>query len=102
MAGLPSTAELEVAKYRAAEGGQRVVHAASHIRGEVGVDRDHPLHRHFLLTRQIELTLGVAFDVLARLGAIRGDVPAGLSVPVTGWCPWLGRRGLSSPRRTRR
>ena len=47
-----------MAKYWAAEGGQRVVHAASHLHGGVGVDRDYPLHRYFLLTRQIELTLG--------------------------------------------
>ena len=49
-----------MAKYWAAEGGQRVVHAASHLHGGVGVDRDYPLHRYFLLTEQIELTLGGA------------------------------------------
>ena len=41
-----------MAKYWAAEGGQRVVHAASHLHGGVGVDRDYPLHRYFLLTRR--------------------------------------------------
>jgi 3-oxocholest-4-en-26-oyl-CoA dehydrogenase beta subunit len=74
--GLPATAELAVAKYWAAEGGQRVVHAASHLHGGVGVDRDYPLHRFFLLTEQIELTLGGARDSLARLGAVLADVPA--------------------------
>ncbi len=73
---LPATAELAVAKYWAAEGGQRVVHAASHLHGGVGVDRDYPLHRYFLLTEQIELTLGGARDSLARLGGILADVPA--------------------------
>ena len=57
---LPATAELAVAKFWAAEGGQRVVHAAAHLHGGVGVDRDYPLHRFFLLTEQIELTLGGA------------------------------------------
>lgn len=73
--GLPATAELAVAKFWAADGGQRVVHAASHLHGGVGVDRDYPLHRFFLLTEQIELSLGGARDSLARLGAVLADVP---------------------------
>ncbi len=75
-AGLPATAEVAVAKYWAAEGGQRVVHAASHLHGGVGVDRDYPLHRFFLLTRQIELTLGGANESLRRLGRVLADEPA--------------------------
>jgi 3-oxocholest-4-en-26-oyl-CoA dehydrogenase beta subunit len=74
-AGLPASAEIAVAKYWAAEGGQRVVHAASHLHGGVGVDRDYPLHRFFLLTRQIELTLGSANESLRRLGRILADEP---------------------------
>jgi alkylation response protein AidB-like acyl-CoA dehydrogenase len=74
-AGLPSTAEVAVAKYWAAEGGQRVVHAASHLHGGVGVDRDYPLHRYFLLTEQVELTLGSASDSLRRLGRVLADEP---------------------------
>ena len=69
-AGLPAASEVAVAKYWAAEGGQRVVHAAAHLHGGVGVDRDYPLHRYFLLTRQIELTLGGANESLRRLGRI--------------------------------
>jgi 3-oxocholest-4-en-26-oyl-CoA dehydrogenase beta subunit len=74
-AGLPASAEIAVAKYWAAEGGQRVVHAASHLHGGVGVDRDYPLHRYFLLTRQIELTLGSANESLRRLGKMLADEP---------------------------
>jgi acyl-CoA dehydrogenase len=74
-AGLPASAEIAVAKYWAAEGGQRVVHAASHLHGGVGVDRDYPLHRYFLLTRQIELTLGSANESLRRLGRILATEP---------------------------
>jgi acyl-CoA dehydrogenase len=66
--GLPASSEVAVAKFWAAEGGQRVVHAAAHLHGGVGVDRDYPLHRYFLLTRQIELTLGGANESLRRLG----------------------------------
>jgi 3-oxocholest-4-en-26-oyl-CoA dehydrogenase beta subunit len=74
-AGLPASAEIAVAKYWAAEGGQRVVHAASHLHGGVGVDRDYPLHRFFLRTRQIELTLGSANESLRRLGRILATEP---------------------------
>ncbi|HVT41672.1 MAG TPA: acyl-CoA dehydrogenase family protein [Acidimicrobiales bacterium] len=74
-AGLPAAAEIAVAKFWAAEGGQRVVHAASHLHGGVGVDRDYPLHRFFLLTEQIEFTLGGAHDSLRRLGQILADEP---------------------------
>jgi alkylation response protein AidB-like acyl-CoA dehydrogenase len=73
--GLPAAAEVAVAKFWAADGGQRVVHAATHLHGGVGVDRDYPLHRFFLRTRQIELTLGGAHDSLARLGRMLADEP---------------------------
>jgi 3-oxocholest-4-en-26-oyl-CoA dehydrogenase beta subunit len=74
-AGLPAAAEVAVAKFWAADGGQRVVHAATHLHGGVGVDRDYPLHRYFLLTRQIELTLGGANESLRRLGRILAAEP---------------------------
>ncbi|HET6952605.1 MAG TPA: acyl-CoA dehydrogenase [Acidimicrobiales bacterium] len=69
-AGAPSDREVAVAKYWAAAGGQRVVHAASHLHGGVGVDRDYPLHRYFLLAKQLELFLGGASRQLVALGAI--------------------------------
>ncbi len=67
--GLPADKEIAVAKFWAADGGQRVVHAAVHLHGGVGVDREYPLHRFFLNTKHIELTLGGATDQLLRLGA---------------------------------
>ena len=67
-AGLPAEREIAIAKYWASEGGFRVVHAAVHVHGGVGVDRDYPLHRHFLAARHIELTLGHAEEQLAELG----------------------------------
>ena len=74
--GLPADKEVAVAKFWAADGGQRVVHAAVHLHGGVGVDRDYPLHRHFLRTKHIELTLGGATDQLLRLGAALAAEPA--------------------------
>ncbi len=68
--GLSADAELYTAKFWAAEGGWRAVHAALHIHGGVGVDRDYPLHRHFLLHKQLELHLGSATPSLAALGRL--------------------------------
>jgi len=73
--GLPADDAVAVAKFWAAEGGQRVVHAAVHLHGGVGVDRDYPLHRYFLLTKQLELTLGGATEQLLRLGAMLAAEP---------------------------
>jgi len=73
--GLPATAEVAVAKFWAAEGGQRVVHAAQHLHGGMGVDKDYPLHRYFLLAKKLELTLGGATPQLLKLGAILAAEP---------------------------
>lgn len=73
--GLPASAEVAVAKYWAAEGGQRVVLAAQHLHGGVGVDRDYPLHRYFLAAKRLELDLGGATAHLRALGRILADEP---------------------------
>ena len=74
--GLSAAAEVAVAKFWAAEGGQRVVHAAQHLHGGMGVDRDYPLFRYFLLAKQLELTLGGTTPQLLALGRILADEPA--------------------------
>ncbi|MFM8303858.1 MAG: acyl-CoA dehydrogenase family protein [Actinomycetota bacterium] len=73
--GLPASAEVAVAKFWAAEGGQRVVHAAQHLHGGMGVDKDYPLHRYFLLAKKLELTLGGATPQLLKLGSILAAEP---------------------------
>jgi alkylation response protein AidB-like acyl-CoA dehydrogenase len=72
---LPASAEVAVAKFWASEGGQRVVHAAQHLHGGMGVDRDYPLHRYFLWAKVIELTLGGSTPQLLKLGKILADEP---------------------------
>jgi len=67
--GLPAARELSIAKYWASEGGHRACYASQHLHGGIGVDKDYPLHRYYLLSKQIELTLGGAHEHLARLGA---------------------------------
>lgn len=69
-AGFPADREVAVAKYFASLGGHRVVHAAAHLHGGMGVDRDYPLHRYFLLAKQLELSLGGASRQLVALGGI--------------------------------
>lgn len=66
--GHDATAEVEVAKWWAAEGGQRVVHATQHLHGGLGADIEYPVHRHFLWGKQLEDTLGGATSHLAALG----------------------------------
>jgi alkylation response protein AidB-like acyl-CoA dehydrogenase len=66
--GLPADEELAIAKFWAAEGGQRVAHAAQHLHGGIGVDVDYPLHRYFALAKQIELSLGGATEQLVTIG----------------------------------
>jgi 3-oxocholest-4-en-26-oyl-CoA dehydrogenase beta subunit len=73
--GLPADKEVAIAKFWAADGGQRVVHAAVHLHGGVGVDRDYPLHRYFLMTKHLELTLGGATEQLLQLGAMLAAEP---------------------------
>jgi alkylation response protein AidB-like acyl-CoA dehydrogenase len=67
--GLPASREVSIAKFWASEGGHRACYAAQHLHGGIGVDKDYPLHRYYLLSKQIELTLGGAHEHLARLGA---------------------------------
>lgn len=69
-AGMPAAAQVAIAKFWAASGGQRVVHTAQHLHGGMGVDRDYPLHRYFLYAKQLELALGGATTQLKRLGRI--------------------------------
>lgn len=71
--GWPADEQVAIAKFWAADGGQRVVHAAQHIHGGLGVDRSYPLHRYFLAAKQLELTLGGATANLLRLGALMAD-----------------------------
>jgi alkylation response protein AidB-like acyl-CoA dehydrogenase len=73
--GLPAEKEVAVAKYFASEAGQRVVRAAAHLHGGMGVSREYPLHRHYLAAKQLELTLGSGTRQLARLGALLAAEP---------------------------
>ena len=68
--GLDADEAITVAKFWAADGGQRVVHAAQHLHGGIGVDVDYPLHRYFRWAKQLELSLGGTTQQLRRLGRL--------------------------------
>ena len=71
--GADASAEVAVAKWWAAEGGQRVVHVTQHLHGGMGADVDYPVHRYFLWAKQNADTLGGASQQLARLGQAIAD-----------------------------
>jgi len=66
--GLPAAAQIATARVFASEAGHRVVHAATHIHGGMGVDKDYPLFRYFTYARQLGLTLGGPNAHLIQLG----------------------------------
>ena len=68
--GHPAAEQVATAKFWAAEGGARVMGAAHHLHGGMGVDRDYPLHRYSMLQRRLELKFGAASPSLARLGKL--------------------------------
>ena len=73
--GLDAAQEVAVAKWWAADGGQRVVHATQHLHGGMGADVDYPVHRYFLWGKQLAEELGGASAQLARLGAAIASRP---------------------------
>ncbi len=71
--GLPADEAIAIAKFWVGEGGHRVVTAAQHLHGGIGIDLDYPLYRSYVWSKQIELTLGPATQHLVRLGARLAD-----------------------------
>jgi alkylation response protein AidB-like acyl-CoA dehydrogenase len=66
--GLSATREAWVAKFWAADAGSRIANSGLHLHGGLGSDVDYPIHRHFLWSKALELELGGAQPLLARLG----------------------------------
>lgn len=67
-AGRVQPADIATAKYWAAIGGHRVVHAAQHLHGGIGADITYPIHRYFLTATAIGEALGGAAPMLAAIG----------------------------------
>ena len=74
--GMPADDELHIAKFWAADGSHRVVHAAQHLHGGVGLDLEVPIHRYFRWAKELELQLGSGTEHLLALGAAIAATPA--------------------------
>ena len=68
-AGMDASEAVEIAKVWAASGADRVVHAAQHVHGGIGVDTDYPVHRTYRWAKHLEFSLGSGSDHLRKLGA---------------------------------
>ncbi len=68
-ADLDAADSLAVASFWVAEGGQRVVHAAQHLHGGIGMDTDYPVHRYFRWAKVLEGLAGGTHNALSRIGA---------------------------------
>lgn len=60
--------EVTIAKMWAGDVCHRVSHAAQHLHGGIGVDRDYPLFRYCQWAKQLELAMGSTAQLTAKLG----------------------------------
>lgn len=68
--GLDARAEVRAAKWWACDAAHRVVCTAQHLHGGIGADVEYPIHRFFLLAKQISYSLGNATTQLEKLGQL--------------------------------
>ncbi len=60
--------QLRIAKIWAGDAAHRTSHAAQHLHGGCGVDRDYALFRYCLWAKHLELTMGSSAELLDALG----------------------------------
>lgn len=68
--GHDARAEVRAAKWWACEAAHRVTCTAQHLHGGIGADVEYPIHRFFLLAKQISYSLGNAGSQLEKLGRL--------------------------------
>lgn len=68
--GLDARAEVRAAKWWACDAAHRVVCTAQHLHGGMGADVEYPIHRFYLLAKQISYSLGNAGQQLDQLGKL--------------------------------
>jgi alkylation response protein AidB-like acyl-CoA dehydrogenase len=66
--GRPSAAAVHVARWWAADAGDRVARVVQHLHGGLGADITYPIHRYFLWSSQLGNTLGSASWHLDQIG----------------------------------
>jgi alkylation response protein AidB-like acyl-CoA dehydrogenase len=68
--GLDARAEVRAAKWWACDAAHRVVCSSQHLHGGMGADVEYPIHRFYLLAKQISYALGNASQQLEHLGRL--------------------------------
>jgi 3-oxocholest-4-en-26-oyl-CoA dehydrogenase beta subunit len=68
--GLDARAEVRAAKWWACDAAHRVVCTAQHLHGGMGADVEYPIHRFYLLAKQVSYSLGNASRQLEELGKL--------------------------------
>ena len=68
--GLDARAEVRAAKWWACDAAHRVVCTAQHLHGGMGADVEYPIHRFYLLAKQVSYSLGNASKQLEELGKL--------------------------------
>jgi len=68
--GLNCDTEVKAAKYWACQGAHRVVHTAQHLHGGMGSDVEYPIHRFFIMAKQLSFISGNAATSLRDLGEL--------------------------------
>jgi alkylation response protein AidB-like acyl-CoA dehydrogenase len=71
--GLDARAEVRAAKWWACDAAHRVVCTAQHLHGGTGADIEYPIHRFYLMAKQISASLGNASQQLEKLGRLLAD-----------------------------
>jgi acyl-CoA dehydrogenase len=68
--GIDAGAAIDVARWWAADAGNRAVHTVQHLHGGIGADIDYPVHRYFLWAKTLGDALGGGAAHLAHLGGL--------------------------------
>lgn len=68
--GLDARAEVRAAKWWACDAAHRIVSSSQHLHGGIGADVEFPIHRFFLMAKQISYSLGNASQQLEQLGRL--------------------------------
>ncbi|TDG14161.1 acyl-CoA dehydrogenase [Seongchinamella unica] len=68
--GRDARAEVRAAKWWACDAAHRVVCTAQHLHGGMGADVEYPIHRFYLLAKQLSYTLGNGSQQLEKLGQL--------------------------------
>lgn len=68
--GLDARAEVRVAKWWACDAAHRVVCSSQHLHGGIGADVEYPIHRFYLMAKQISYSLGNGSQQLEQLGRL--------------------------------